>query len=74
MVDVLERASFESDYYLNEQVRQVIWQMAQPNYDDDCADCGKPIGAKRKSAMPSAIRCIACQHLFENKVLKRGVR
>lgn len=74
MVDVLERASFESDCYLNEQVRQVTCQIAVINPDDDCIDCGNPIGAKRKKIMPSATRCLACQQLFESKALKRGVR
>ncbi len=74
MTDLLERASRESEYYLNEQVRQVTKQVAPPNPDDDCFDCGKPIGAKRKQAMPSAVRCIACQNLLESKALKRGIR
>lgn len=72
MVDVLERACAESECYLNEQVRQVTKQIAQPNPDDDCIDCNKPIGAKRKSAMPSAVRCITCQSLLESN--KRGIR
>lgn len=31
----------------------------------DCSDCGAPIGAARRKALPSARRCIACQHSFE---------
>lgn len=32
---------------------------------DDCADCGEPIPAGRRQAVPSATRCIACQALAE---------
>lgn len=38
--------------------------------EDDCVDCDAPIGAARKTAMPSAERCIGCQTSFE----KRGSR
>jgi phage/conjugal plasmid C-4 type zinc finger TraR family protein len=33
----------------------------------DCIDCGQPIGAKRRNAMPSAKRCIGCQAKFEQR-------
>lgn len=26
-----------------------------------CIDCGEPIGAERKKAVPSAMRCIECE-------------
>lgn len=32
---------------------------------EDCIGCGDPIPAKRRRALPSATRCIDCQHLFE---------
>lgn len=35
--------------------------------DEFCVDCGNPIGAKRRAAMPSAIRCISCQTSLEKK-------
>lgn len=31
----------------------------------DCIDCGNPIPPRRRAAMPSARRCIACQTHFE---------
>lgn len=34
---------------------------------DECIDCGNPIGAARRAAMPSAGRCIACQTLQERR-------
>ncbi len=27
----------------------------------ECVECGKPIGSRRKQAMPSATMCLACQ-------------
>lgn len=41
-----------------------------PSPDDDCIDCGGPIGPLRKAALPSAERCITCQVTHE----KRGAR
>lgn len=34
---------------------------------DECTDCGEPIEHLRRVAMPSAIRCIECQSIFESK-------
>lgn len=38
--------------------------------EEDCIDCGAPIGEARKAVLPSAERCIACQGTYE----KRGKR
>jgi len=32
---------------------------------DDCEDCGELIPRERRLAAPAAIRCIACQELYE---------
>lgn len=32
-----------------------------------CVDCGRKIDPKRRQAMPSAIRCTACQAEWEQK-------
>lgn len=32
-----------------------------------CVDCGRKIDPKRRKAMPSAIRCTACQADWEQK-------
>jgi phage/conjugal plasmid C-4 type zinc finger TraR family protein len=34
---------------------------------EDCADCGEPIGAARRAALPSATRCIGCQDALERR-------
>lgn len=33
----------------------------------DCETCSEPIPGDRRQAMPSAIRCAACQTIFESK-------
>lgn len=30
-----------------------------------CEECGRPIGAARRQAIPSATRCISCQEIAE---------
>jgi DnaK suppressor protein len=30
-----------------------------------CEDCGRPIGAERLEALPSATRCVSCQAAWE---------
>lgn len=43
--------------------------------ENDCIDCGRPIGARRKAALPSAERCITCQTAHEQRGhAKRGAR
>jgi len=32
---------------------------------DVCADCGEPIPAERREALPSAVRCVDCQEYNE---------
>lgn len=32
---------------------------------DECIKCGCDIGPERKQAMPSAMRCVFCQTIFE---------
>lgn len=43
------------------QVRRTLSAQGQSN----CEDCEERIPAKRRKAFPSAIRCIACQQIFE---------
>lgn len=35
---------------------------------DECVDCGEPIPAGRRRAMPNAERCVKCQEVFENGI------
>lgn len=32
---------------------------------EDCVTCGEEIEPARREAMPSAVRCVGCQTLFE---------
>lgn len=43
------------------KVRRTLSKQGQP----DCDDCGETIPAARRKASPNAIRCIACQKVFE---------
>ncbi len=33
----------------------------------ECVDCGEPIEPKRLQANPTAVRCIACQTILEQR-------
>lgn len=39
---------------------------------DECKDCGAVIEPRRRIAMPSATRCIACQGQYERATRARG--
>lgn len=45
-------------------VRAALERMDEGSYGD-CTDCGKPVGAARLLAQPSAARCIGCQSKAE---------
>lgn len=66
MNDIVDRAQLEEQAWLNEQVRQARVK-TQANTDDECVDCGRAIGAKRKQYVPSATRCIVCQNKLEKR-------
>lgn len=38
----------------------------------ECEDCDETIPARRRLAAPSAIRCMACQTIFEKKEKKHA--
>lgn len=57
---------------VNDQIEQTIkdrMQAARKNLETagqiECEDCGEEIPAARRKAIPSAIRCIKCQSIFE---------
>jgi DnaK suppressor protein len=41
-------------------VNRAIAKLAEGSYGS-CDDCGKPIGDARLEALPTAVRCLACQ-------------
>lgn len=71
MADVIDRANAHAEQLLAARIRQVTSMVTAktttPNIVVDCVDCGEPIGDQRKAAMPSAIRCLACQQAKEAK-------
>lgn len=64
MVDVIDKANADYERWLSEKTKSKI---PPPNDIIECVDCGDDIGEKRKIAMPSAQRCIACQTNWEQK-------
>jgi RNA polymerase-binding transcription factor DksA len=56
-----------TEVYLDEEERRIgeaRRALANGTYGT-CVDCGGEISAERLDAMPEAIRCLACQRLFE---------
>ena len=48
----------------DEAIARIHAELSTPGAED-CIDCGQPIPARRRAAMPSAVRCIACQSHHE---------
>ncbi len=72
MTDVLDKASDQAQFLLDVQVRHIT-QSQSPNDTLECVDCGRPIGEKRKQALPHAVRCVGCQWQWE-RTHERGGR
>lgn len=73
MTDIIERAYAQSEQILAAQIKNAATHTT-PNDITECVDCGKPIGEKRKQALPHALRCIVCQQTFEAKINTGGKR
>ena len=67
MVNVVDRANADSQFWLDKHLQQFRQTTANDIYE--CIDCGDPIGAKRKQALPSATRCVNCQKEYEQRRL-----
>ena len=57
---------------VNDQIEQTITDRRNANAKSleqpgqaECEDCGEDIPEDRRKAVPSAIRCIRCQNIFE---------
>lgn len=59
MVDLVDLATVQAQRELDEQLARC--GISTANDIADCVDCGEPIGAQRKAAVPYAVRCIDCQ-------------
>ncbi len=55
---------WERDLAELHEIARAQARLADGSYGQ-CADCGADIGLERLLAQPSAIRCIACQAVFE---------
>jgi phage/conjugal plasmid C-4 type zinc finger TraR family protein len=70
MYDGGERAIEAAEAAVNLETSQAIAgisaALSAPG-SDDCADCGEPIPAQRRAALPSARRCVDRQSSFERE-------
>ena len=60
----LEQAARLEQTQRDASVRSVQRELAHKG-QSDCAGCGEAIPLQRRTAVPSAIRCIQCQSAFE---------
>ena len=58
---------------VNDQIEQTMKDrmrasqvLLQQKGQEECEDCGEQIPLARRKAIPSAIRCIKCQSIFES--------
>jgi DnaK suppressor protein len=60
----LDVAELERDARELKQVKDAMRRLHTPDYGV-CVDCGAEIPYSRLAAQPAAVRCVACQRLFE---------
>ena len=61
MADIIDEANAIDAHHMNCKVHSARRQLSGSG-TDDCEDCGEPIPAARKKAIPSCTTCIECQH------------
>lgn len=64
-MDALDQASALEEEQRAEALYQARKRAAHGAGREDCEDCGEVIPPARRVAAPGAIRCIACQTIFE---------
>lgn len=64
-----EQACALTDWRRDEAMRLAHEALLAPG-QDTCEDCGCEIPPLRRKASPSAIRCVACQAVFERTFSK----
>lgn len=76
-MDVADRADSENEHFVNNALYNQHKQREQTNHhasSEDkvryCVDCGEPIPAARLEAVPEAMRCVECQHIFEKRMCR----
>lgn len=65
MSDIIDQANDRAQYDRDAAIK--AHRLAPANDVNECDDCGGPIGAKRKQAIPSTTRCIVCQSALESR-------
>lgn len=63
MTDIIDKANRKAQQNLDAALQKAA--LPKANAITECVDCGEPIGAKRKQAVPWAVRCVHCQAVLE---------
>ena len=66
MGDIIDDANKTATVHLNAALSHI--KLPAANDVMVCIDCGDPIGAKRKTAAPHAVRCSECQGYVDKEV------
>lgn len=69
---ILENESFVNSALYHQRQRREKAELCHESKESVryCIDCGKPIPAARLEAVPGALRCVKCQHLFEQQMYR----
>lgn len=70
MGDVMDRAQEREREWLHDQLAHQAVRAARqrsPAPVLDCEDCGEPIPAARRQALPGVRRCVGCQTALERE-------
>ena len=71
MTDVVDQAqrheTFRREIGLR-AARAKAEQLSTPHAFGLCDDCGDPIEAERRKALPGAVRCVLCQEAEERRL------
>ncbi len=69
MTDIIDRAQeaeqFRRDLLVRAKRAGIAEQLGRPSAFLLCDDCGDPIDAERRKALPGATRCVDCQEAAE---------
>lgn len=67
-MDEADLSDIEQENRIKSYLNKIKLELNKKEYSNEpkeCEDCGNFISEKRLKAMPSAIRCLACQEKYE---------
>ncbi|WP_434777676.1 TraR/DksA family transcriptional regulator [Neisseria sp. Ec49-e6-T10] len=71
-MDISDQATMREEQFLHAALECALAQTSHNQGPENCDECGEPIPAARRQALPSAVRCAECQQVYESKA-KRGL-